>query len=176
MYIGMKCLDESSRNCSWSCRSLVPKAQVEMLTIHAWLLFENLSNCVEYKCVCMGVCVQHHKAQQLLLAEPQLLAAWNDKYAIGPKVHDFYMHFSVASAVVLPLAMPPPPSSFALPCRVQPCVLSLFFLFFFRILCKNNLLHFCQGCASRAHCSTNTVATSSSSALIVLCPVVAIGA
>lgn len=47
----MKCLDESSRSCSWSCLSLVPKAQVEMLTIHAWLLFENLSNCVEYKCL-----------------------------------------------------------------------------------------------------------------------------
>lgn len=75
MYIGMKCLDESSRNFSWSCLSLVPKAQVQMLTIHAWLLFENLSNCVEYKCLCVGVYVQHHKAQQLLLAEPQLLAA-----------------------------------------------------------------------------------------------------
>lgn len=116
-------------SCSWSCLSLVPKAQVEMLTIHAWLLFENLSNCVEYKClqvwvsVCVCVCVQHHKAQQLRLAEPQLLAAWNDKYAIGPKVHDFYMHFSVASAVVLPLATPSPPSLCSAVCnRVSlPC-------------------------------------------------------
>lgn len=78
---------------------------------------------------CLCVCVQHHKAQQLRLAEPQLLAAWNDKYAIGPKVHDFYMHFSVASAVVLPLATPSPPSLWSAVCnRVSlPCSSCVFF-------------------------------------------------
>lgn len=69
------------------------------------------------------------------------------------------MHFSVASAAVLPLATPLPPC-------LQPCVCSLFyFLLFFTFLefyAKTIYYTFARD-ASRAHSSTNTVATSSTS-------------